>query len=118
MAYPQKMTGVSLTVTERAKKALDRQAAERGLSSSQWAGQVFDIGFAAVCAREKSMPLGDGDLDAICGATLLLRAREKWNTAALGKALGVPEATIERILDGWRDYRRGQDAARRKGGGA
>lgn len=104
-----KMVGISISVTEKAKKTLDRQAAARGLNSSHWAGLVFDMGFAAVCARDKSMPLGDADLDAIVGATLLLWARGDWNTADIAKGLGVPEAVVDRILAGWKDYRRGQE---------
>lgn len=106
MAAFQKQVGITINVPERAKATLDRQARERGVASSLWTAQVFDLGFAAVCAREKSMPLTDVDLDAIVGATLLLRARDKWDTATIGKALGVPEPTVVRILDGWRDYRR------------
>lgn len=106
MAPFQRMIGITLNVPEKAKLTLDRQARERGCATSLWAGQVFDLGFAAVCAREKSMPVTDADLDAIVSATLLLRARDKWDTATIGKALGVPEPTVVRILDGWRDYRR------------
>lgn len=101
-----KMVGLTVPVTERAKLTLDRQAAERGVSSSFWAGQVFDMGFAAVCAREKSMPISDADLDAVVGGTLLLLARKNWDCAAIAGALGVPDETVARILDAWRDYRR------------
>jgi hypothetical protein len=105
----RKMVGITLTIMDKAKQALDRHARDRGLSSSMWAGQVFDIGFAAVCAREKSMPITDGDLDAICAATLLLWATKEWDTAKIAAGLGVPEATVARILDGWKQYRRGQE---------
>lgn len=104
---PQKMVGLTLSVPERAKVTLDRQAQARGLASSLWANQVFDLGFAAVCAREKSMPITDGDLDAIVGATLLLTSDKEWDTATIAQALGVPEPTVVRILAGWSDYRRG-----------
>jgi hypothetical protein len=100
-----KRVGITIKVPEVAKATLDRQATARGLSTSIWAGQVFDIGFAAICARERSMPITDADLDAIVGATLLLCSRD-WNTAAIATGLGVSEETIARILDGWRDYRR------------
>ncbi|OLP56651.1 hypothetical protein BJF92_11205 [Rhizobium rhizosphaerae] len=110
MASPRKparpLVAMTIYVPEQALPTLDRQGRARGLSRTQWAGQLFDAGFAAACAREKSMPVLDSDLDAILGATLLLRAREGWDVPALAKALGVPEATIERILDGWSDYRR------------
>lgn len=106
MAAFQRLIGIQINVPEKAKLTLDRQARERGIASSLWAGQVFDMGFAAVCAREKSMPVTDGDLDAIVGAALLLRAKEKWDTATIGKALGVPEPVVVRILDGWKEYRR------------
>lgn len=102
----QKQIGVTISVPERAKLTIDRQARERGLASSVWAGQVFDIGFAAICAREKSMPITDTDLDALVGGTLLLWARGDWDTASISMALGVPEATVERTLDAWREYRR------------
>lgn len=102
----QRMIGITINVPERAKETLDRQASERGCATSVFAGQVFDIGFAAICAREKSMPLTDADLDAIAGATLLLWSRGDWETASIAKGLGVPEATVARILDGWREYRR------------
>ena len=101
-----KLVGVMINVPEKAKTTLDRQAAERGVASSIWAGQVFDLGFAAVCARERGMPVTDADLDAIVGATLLLWERGEWNSASIAKGLGVPEATVSRILDGWRTYRR------------
>lgn len=102
-----KMVGVTVNVTARAKETLDRQAKQRGMATSVWAGQVFDMGFAAVCAREKSMPISDADLDAIVSASLLLWARAEWTTAEIAKGLGVSEPTVERILDGWRNYRRG-----------
>lgn len=108
MKHIGKMVGISINVTAKAKDTLDRQAAKRGCASSLWASQVFDIGFAAICAREKSMPISDADLDALCGATLLLWARD-WDTAKIAKGLGVPEATVSRVLDGWREYRRGAE---------
>jgi hypothetical protein len=103
------MIGISLTVPMAAKLTLDRQAAARGIASSLWIGQVFDVGFGAVCAREKSMPISDGDLDALVGATLLLQS-ENWHPEKIAKGLGVPRATITRILDGWKKYRRGMDS--------
>ncbi len=108
MAFAQKMIGVSIKISERAKATLDRQARERGVASSLLAEQLFDMGFAALCAREKSMPITDGDLDAITGATLLLWARKEWTTSEIAKGLGIDEAVVVRILDGWKDYRRGQ----------
>jgi hypothetical protein len=105
---PMKMTGLSLSITERAKLTLDRQARERGITSSMWAGQIFDMGFAAVCAREKSMPISDGDLDALVGGTLLLMTKREWDVAEMAQILGVPEETIACILEGWQIYRRGQ----------
>ncbi|MDB5552111.1 MAG: helix-turn-helix protein [Rhizobium sp.] len=105
MTFRSKMVGIQISVPERAKQTLDRQAASRGLSTSLWAGQLFDAGFAAVCAREKSMPATDADLDAIVGAALLLRERENWDVPALAQALGVPEAVVDRILDAWQIHR-------------
>lgn len=107
MRSHSKMVGLTVPVTEKAKLTLQRQAAERGMSSATWGGLVFDMGFAAVCAREKSMPITDGDLDAVVGGTLLLRAALDWDTSEIATGLGVSEATIERILAVWRDYRRG-----------
>lgn len=108
MSFKPRMVGLQISVAPKAKETLDRQARERGLSTVLWASQLFDAGFAAVCAREKSMPITDDDLDAILGATLLLRAREKWDTASIAKSVGVPEHVVVRILDGWKEYRRGQ----------
>ncbi|MBX4884002.1 hypothetical protein HJA90_10450 [Rhizobium bangladeshense] len=108
MTFRSKMVGIQLSVAEKAKATLDRQAKERGISTSVWAGQIFDMGFAAVCGREKSMPISDQDLNAIVGAVLLLRAKEKWDTATLAKSLGVSEPTVVRILDAWKTYRAGQ----------
>ncbi len=105
MTFRPKMTGLTLSVTEKVKANLDRQAAAHGVSLSVWCGQLFDMAFAAVCAREKSLEHYDQDLDAIVGATLLLREREKWDTATLAKGLGVSEPTVIRILDGWKTYR-------------
>lgn len=110
MVFQQKMVGVSLTVPLKAKQTLDRQAAERGIAPSLWIGQVFDLGFGAVCAREKSMPVSDGDLDAIVGATLLLTAGENWKPARIAQALGVDQVIVKRILEGWKRYRRGMDS--------
>lgn len=103
---PGKLIGVQISIPTRAKEVMDRQARERGLSSSLWAGLIFDIGFAAVCGREKSMPVSDADLDAICGATLLLKFGESWKVPAIAQALGVPETVVKRILEGWKQYRR------------
>lgn len=105
MTFRSKMVGIQISVPERAKATLDRQAAQRGISTSLWASQLFDAGFAAACAREKSMPSTDADLDAIVGAALLLREREKWDVETLARSPGVPEATIDRILDAWQVYR-------------
>lgn len=111
MVMRQRMVGLSVSITEKAKQTLDLQASKRGVSSSLWAGQVFDIGFAAICARDKSMPLTDADLDAVVGATILLWAHGEWDTAGIAKGVGVPEATVVKILDGWKHYRRGQDTS-------
>jgi len=112
MARPAtKLVGMTISITDKAKLTLERQARERGLSSSVWAGQVFDLGFAAVCAREKSMPVSDGDLDALVGGALLLWSRGDWNTDEIAAALGVPESTVVRILDAWKAYRRGEASA-------
>jgi len=104
-----KVVEIKINVPLKAKATLDRQARDRGCAPSLWANQIFDVGFAAICARERSMPITDGDLDAICAATLMLWAGPSWDTEAIAKALGVPEATVVRILDGWRQYRRGQE---------
>lgn len=104
-----KMTPIQITVSERAKETLARQAQARGLSMTKWANHLFDAAFLSACAREKSMPGTDADLDAIVGATLLLRAREKWDTATIARSLGVSEPTIVRILDAWREYRAGEE---------
>ena len=103
MRSPQ--ISVTVNITKKAKETLDRQARERGCASSVWMGHVFDMGFAAVCAREKSMPVSDADVEAIVGATLVLWS-DKWNTADMAKGLGVAEPVIIKILDGWREYRR------------
>lgn len=110
MTFTTKMHGLQISITTKARDTLDRQARERGLSTSQWAGQVFDIGFAAACGREKGMPVSDGDLDAICGATLLLKFGKSWKPDEIARGLGVSVAVVKRILDGWKDYRRGCEA--------
>ncbi|MCV9960772.1 hypothetical protein OIU34_02570 [Pararhizobium sp. BT-229] len=109
MTFRPKMTGIQISVTVKVKDTLDRQAAAHGVSLVLWTSQLFDMGFAAVCAREKSAPILDADLDAIVGATLLLREGEKWDTATIAKGLGIPEPTVVRILDGWKTYRKGQE---------
>ena len=109
MSFKPKLVGLQISVTPKAKETLDRQARARGCSTALWASQLFDAGFAAACAREKSMPITDADLDAILGAALLLRAREKWDTASIAKAVGIPEHVVVRILEGWKEYRRGQE---------
>lgn len=106
MAAPQKQVGITISVPERAKMTLDRQASDRGYSTSRWVNQVFDIGFAAICAREKRMPITDADLDAIVGATLLLRHGQNWDNVMIAKGLGVPPETVDKILKAWREYRR------------
>ena len=52
------------------------------------------------------MPISDADLDAIVGGTLLLMSRSEWDSADIAAKLGVPEATVARIITAWRDYRR------------
>lgn len=106
--FQGKLVGIQINVPAKAKETLDRQARERGIASSLWASQCFDIGFAAACAREKSMPVSDGDLDAICAATLLLKFGKSWKPAEIAIGLGVPEETVKTILAGWKQYRRGE----------
>lgn len=105
MTLRMKLVPIQIQVTEKAKATLIRQAEARDLSMTRWANQLFDAGFAAACAREKSLPGTDADLDAIVGAAMLLREREKWDVPALAQALGVSEQTIDRIIDGWQIYR-------------
>jgi sirohydrochlorin ferrochelatase len=100
--------GIHINVTPRVKATLDAQAQARGYATSAWAGMLLDAGFAAVVARDKGQSHTDADLDAIVGATLLLTTRKEWDTTAIAKQLGIPESTVERILDGWRSYRRGK----------
>lgn len=107
MRQHTRLVGLSVPITERAKLTLQRQAAERAMSSATWGGLVFDMGFAAVCAREKSMPGTDADLDAVVAGTLLLTSTGDWDTDEICRALGVSEATVVRLLDVWRNYRRG-----------
>lgn len=111
MTFRSKMVTLQITVSEKAKMTMERQARDRGIALSHWMGQLFDAAFTAACAREKSMPVSDGDLDAIVGATLLLRAREQWDTATIAQALGVSEPTVVRILDTWKTYRAGSPSA-------
>lgn len=106
MTFHGKLVGIQINVSAKAKETLDRQARERGIASSLWASQCFDIGFAAACAREKGMPVSDGDLDAICGATLLLKFGKSWKPDEIAKGLGVDEAVVKQILAGWKVYRR------------
>lgn len=103
-----KMVGIAINIPLQAKETIDRQARARGIASSLWANQIFDMGFAAVCAREKSAPITDADLDAIVGATALLFYGKQWDTARIAAGLGVSEAIVDRILAGWKTYRRGQ----------
>ncbi len=108
MAKTFKTVGITITIPEKARETIDRQARERGVGSSLWANQIFDMGFAAVCAREKSLPATDADLDAIVGAAGLLFYGERWDTARIAAGLGISEAVVDRILAGWKTYRRGQ----------
>lgn len=102
------LVAITINIPRKAKETLERQAKERGCAWSLWAGQVFDLGFAAVCAREKSMPITDKDLDAIVGATFLLWSAE-FDTSEIAKGLGISEPTVVRIMDTWREYRRASE---------
>lgn len=102
------MVGIQISVTDKVKSVLQRQAGARGYALSVWCGMLFDQAYAAVCAREKGLIHTDADLDAVVAGCLLLWARDEWDTAEIGQRLGISEATVAKILDVWRDYRRGQ----------
>lgn len=99
------LRSVTIEVTEKVHEGLGRMAAERGMRASQYAGLLFEAGYAA-----RATGTDDAELDATVAAVLILHGNGL-EPAAMAQALKVPEARVERILAAWERLRSGKALA-------
>lgn len=98
---------VSLTVklTPRAHQRLHDMAKASGYQASLYAQMLFDAAYAARVGMEIEAEPSDAVLDAMCRAVLALAGSH--DPKAIARATGIAEATVDRILGGWREAGKG-----------
>lgn len=87
-------------VLPKTHEAVSRRAKELGQSPTAYAKMLFEAGFAARIGQERDAPLDDTELDE--QVRLVFACAGQGNTASIAKSIGVPEARVVKILDGWR----------------
>lgn len=98
------MRQINFSVDDRVYAALERQAHDRGHKTITYAKMLFEAAFAA---RAGVQP--DQQLDQIIAATLVLHGAAK-DSQAIASRLQLPEATVVRIIDAFRQTRHQQAA--------
>jgi hypothetical protein len=95
---------VTIKVPPRAHQRLFEAARERGYASAAaYAQLLFEAGFAARVGQERGQPAIDAELD--MQVRLIFACAGQADRAAIARATGVPEARVERILEGLRALR-------------
>jgi hypothetical protein len=101
---------VTIKVPPRAHQRLFEAATARGYASAAtYAQLLFEAGFAARVSQERGQPATDAELD--MQVRLVFACAGQADRAAIARATGVPEARVERILDGLRALRIEQQLA-------
>jgi len=96
---------VTIKVAAKAHQRLFEAAKARGYrSAAAYAQILFDAGFAARVGQERGEPVTDDELDR--QVRLVFACAGQGDTAAIARATGIPEARVERILEGFRTLKR------------
>lgn len=97
-----RMVNIACRVPPIVHQRIGEMAAKANMPLSTYAAILLQ---AAYAARVKP-PSGDRDLDASVALVAVLWAEQR-DTAQIAAALGLAEATVVRIIDGWRRCKRG-----------
>ncbi|TIL30005.1 hypothetical protein [Mesorhizobium sp.] len=100
MFEPAERKQFAIQVSPKVFDAVTKRAREQGLTPTGYAKLLFEAGFAARIGQERAAPVDDAELDR--QVTLVFACAGHGDVAAIKKATGVAEATIERILKAWR----------------
>jgi hypothetical protein len=95
---------VTIKLPPRAHQRLHEMAKAKGYPIATYAQLLFDAAFSARVGQERGQPASDAEMDELVKAVFCLAGQV--NVKAIAKATGVPEKTVQRILDGWRQHRR------------
>lgn len=99
MHVQQKTAPVSLAIPVPMYAALVKRAAPLNIRPSEYAHRLLNAAWAARVSDERGEESGDAALDRQVKQTFLLADCEP---EFIANALGIPQARVERILDGWR----------------
>lgn len=92
---------LTLKVHPRMAEGLRARGAAMGnMTGEAYAGLLLEAAYAARIGRERGEAPADRDLDAM--VRLVLACAGAADTATIATFLGIPEATVERVLAGWR----------------
>jgi hypothetical protein len=96
---------INFSVDDRVYSKLEKMAAEKSMATSRYAAVLFEAAYAARCGFAQ----GDVELEAAVARSVLLGAAGS-DTATIAKAVGLSEATVDRIRHAWRDEIRARAA--------
>lgn len=98
---PVPMVTLPIKITAKAQSVLFDAAKKAGYrSASDYGALLFNAAFAARVGQMRDQPVSDRELDE--QVRLVLACAGQADTAAIGKAVGIPEAGVVKILDAWR----------------
>ena len=95
---------VVIKIPPRGHQRLHEMAKVKGYRAAAYAQMLFDAAFAARIGQERAAPVSDTELDEQVRAVLCLAGQ--FDVPAIAQALGLSEALVGKILDGWRGARR------------
>lgn len=90
---------VSFPVHLKVYDTMAQRAAVMNVRPAEYARRLFEAAYAVRCAQEKGERHDDGELDMHVRLVFLMADCE---LDFIAEALGIGEATVARILEGWR----------------
>jgi hypothetical protein len=95
---------VTLKLPPKQHQKLFEEAKRHGYAPSVYAQLLFDAAFSARIGQVLEKPATDAELDAQVKLALILAGIG--DTQEISRATGLTEATVARILEGFREIRR------------
>lgn len=92
---------ISFSVHPLVYRNVERRAGDVGVRPAEYARRLFEAAYAVRCAQEKDERHEDAELDMQVRLAFVMADAEPEFIAA---AIGATEATVARILDGWRRW--------------
>lgn len=105
MAFqPAPKKQLNILVENKVFAGVEARAAKLGLKTSTYANLLFNAAYAVRVGQERETPVDDSELDEQVKLVFCLAGQA--DAAAIAKATGVKEPLVQKILDGFRQYRR------------